>query len=557
MIVGYHNVGDYHFSTILSEGVRALVERDEATFLDYDSFAGMVAGTHESFHIYQSLVSGTCCAVASSEDHFVAAFREAMSSRQVTDLLTARRLSADCKNLRDLFYNAAASEDIFLRAQQSESDAADYLAGLSEISTVHLLECQAALLTEFFVSGHMLSHPDAYDTEVVKDLSADFRLELMPTLYRLPLDHFRALIGRIIPRSAFETASRQSPIHRCCPNVVEYRVLAFLLDYALHIPPLHVADPEDLSRHQNIYREDYNPAVRFAKLLEALLADLSQDQLGLRSPELPEIDLFRPYESLSPRLSKWVDIGDLLSRAEAMGTPKSSLPTPQTLFPLRRADILKALSLPEATVTFLPFSETSERWVRHFREMSPPTDFRRLMAIRSAAMKIRYDEPHSIGRHSYDPLSFFMEAGLPVFYSTPTGLMEDRIAFTSLQMRMRMEEYDPDDLDWIRFDIVAATPEPDGENITLHCYTAKANLWVVRAVAWRQVLFRICESMLTQTPMTCPLAIGPFAQLSCDARGDQCGRIEVPDQLPPRPGCIARALYETYVGGAPSADYDT
>src|SRR4051794_8984753 len=98
MIVGNHNIADYQFFTILREGVRSLVHVNEATFLSYESFSGMVASTHESFHVFQSLVNGTCCAVADVEDTFVAAFRQAMRSGKEADLSVATGLSADCKH---------------------------------------------------------------------------------------------------------------------------------------------------------------------------------------------------------------------------------------------------------------------------------------------------------------------------------------------------------------------------------------------------------------------------------------------------------------------------
>jgi hypothetical protein len=539
---GHHNLGDYHFFVRFKEGARSLGERADETYLSHESFLSLVSAVHEAYHVFQSLVTGAGCSVVHAEDYFVGAFRQAVASGADADMRFAGLLSTGADYLRRHFYTAEDSEYLFHSAQKRSPSVADTLGALSKVTTASLLECQAALLTELYISHLLTWRPQTFDMQKVADLVEAFRLEQMEGLYRIPLDRFRETVGRIIPRSEFDQASRSHPLYPQCPNIAEYGLLGFLLDYALHLPPPIVEELGPVKH--DVYREDFDPPVRYAKLLEALLADIVMTHRGVRSPELPELNLSQPYESLSPRLAKWIDIGDLLARAEAEGFPATSLPPPNLLFPLKREEIVEALKLKAAPVTFPTFDKVSELWLSVHRSSEPPQDLYRLTATRTAAMKTRLQTADVFS--AWRPIGFFAEMGIPSFLDTPSGLAPGDMG--AMEMRIKKEKYDPNDSIWQRFSITVIDREDDGEFVTLKCYPGTPYEFLDKVI-WREILFRSCQSVLTGTPMACPLAVGLFAQVPCEGRGPQCARIEVPAQLPPRPGCMARALYETYVDG--------
>jgi len=541
--LGHYNLGDYHFFSRIRSGAHSLGEMPSDRFLTQESFLSLVTSVHESYHVFQGLVGGAGCAVVDAEDHFTNALREAVNDPDGNAWTRAGLLSTGAAYLRRHFYRADESEYLFDQAHRHAPALAETFDNLSQLTTANLLECHAAIYTEIYLSGLMAFRPESFNPAVVTDLEATFRVEQMQALYRLPLDRFREMMKWAITPAGFDRAGQSHRLYRLCPNIAEYTLLAFLLDYSLHISPPLV---EEVAANHDTYQEDFDPPVRFAKLLEALLADLSQAQLGVRSPELPEINLHQPYAAMPARLAKWIDIGDLLARSEADGVPPASVPRPQALFPLRRNEIVRAVKLDDPPVTFREFSDVTDQWLELYRTREPLPELSQLTATRIGALEIRAKEPDVFS--SWRPLRFFTAVGLPSFNESKTGFHAG-VAPSEIAIRMEKSSYDSTDVSWQRFRLVVAQDDDEDEDfVNLNCHLDAPEAFLEKVIH-REILFRLSQAIISSAPMKCVLATDRFLAFPCEGRNPQCAEIRIPEQFPPSSACLACALHERYLKG--------
>jgi hypothetical protein len=260
--------------------------------------------------------------------------------------------------------------------------------------------------------------------------------------------------------------------------------------------------------------EDVNPVTRFFKLIIALRLDIVESAHNPAARKPHGLNLDNLYTQTAERLAKWIDINNLLAISDNRRTMINQ-PRAEELFPLERAEILRALRLSEAPVTFPVHSQTSKMWLKAYSESEKPLTFGRLRDIRTAAMKKRQSTPNVF--NVWRPLDFFASVGLPSFYCGSDGLYQ-------------------------------AEQEP-GE-------TKIASVEVLDEIETREVLLAICESGVQQARMVCPRAVGRLKVHKCPAQTARCSGIVVPDELPER-DCAARRVFQTFFGGqASNANFD-
>jgi hypothetical protein len=520
---------------LLPEGARALDQFPEELFQSPEDFLGLVSALHETYHVFQSLVLGASSTVVTSQDKFVANFRKATRTRAEQDWIRVKVSQGTCASYQRMFYCPDDARVLYEHEARLNPTAAALLRSLPDLTTKDLLECQAALLTEVYFSRRRAAQPDAYDPDQ-DGLGPAYRLEELQD-YNRPLLFFRERLGRVLNLETFSTASAGDRLYPFCPNIAQYKLLNFLLDFALHIPPLDMSgvDPSTLT----VYMEDLNPVVRFVKLLVALSCDIAESVYNpnWRGPRFLNLDTL--YSEAAQRLAHWIDIGNLLAISENRRTMRVQ-PSGQELFPLDRAEILEALRLSDAPVTFPLPSETSTMWLDVYEEIELLPDCFRLRAIRKAAMKARESRPDTF--NFWRPMEFFPTVGLPVFFLGPQGAYQG--ATSSLIWKVEKDEFFVGDSELQRFSMVVSYEMDDGQ-VRVEGQVGLP-YGVLDQIAMREVFGAICDSQVQQTRMACPLAVGRLQFRGCPARTELCSHIAVPDELLAQ-DCMARWLYTAYL----------
>jgi hypothetical protein len=524
--LGHQFLGDYHYFTVFPETAASLAQSTDESFRNHEDFLGLVTAVHESYHVFQSLVLGAGASVVTAEDTFIASVLDNGSALESTE--TQYRAYVVATYLRQLYYSPDPAK--WLYDHEAKLNPRSSLGELPAFATCDLLECHAALLTEMYISNHRAYHPENYDPEKDEDLEGSFRVELMEK-YNRPWALFRKVLEPILGFDRWVAPRDAHPFHRQCPRAMEYTLLTFLLEYALHVPP---PPSESIDRsidrsNRAVYWEDYNPAVRFSKLLYALRLDV----IHFGTFNFEEL-----YSTMALRLAKWIDINNLLAVSENIGTPVNSQPRAQDIFLLDRQEVLKKLGLSFVPISFPSFSDTTEQWLHVYRNVE--TEFYRLSATRLTAMSLRWQQPDVF--RVWSPKDFFSEIGMPQFFETPTGI--NVAPGCTIEKRIHRSKLNLHDPTLRRFGIIGLAETADEDVIVLRCQPAPANIFLEQMTA-REILLKISESRVNSTPMPCPLAVGRLAACDCSARSEKCGQLNVPRDLP-LTQCAARNVYNTY-----------
>lgn len=537
VVQGHHSLGEYHYFVLLPGAARSLGHLPEEKFATPESFLAFVSAVHESYHVYQSLVLGCSCAVVVAEDRFVSETLRAKRTGRPEDEAAARLFQRDAASLKEIYYEPGEARVLYDRQARLHPRSAAFFRSLPDLTTTDLLECQAALLTEAYVSSYLSAHPGTYNPDRDSYFApAVFRMEHLER-YSRPLKFFRERLGRVLDLDLFAQASRNDPLHEFFPRVAEYKLLAFLLDYALHIPPLNTFEAD--ASMTTVFLEDLNPVVRFIKLVMALVTDIVE---SVRNPHWPTsggLDLDNLYTALSLRLAHWIDVNNLLAISENRRM-MSAQPSAQSLFPLQRSDVLRALKLGEVPLTFPLPAETSGMWLGVYDSIEKLPERARLDSIRASAMQARKSRPDTFA--AWLPASFFTLVGLPTFFRGPNGIFKGPAA--SLRWTAENDRFDRNDPDLRRFSMLSTLLRPDQKTLEVEGH-AGLPYAVLDEIAAREVLLALCNSQMNGESMACPRASGRIAFYGCPGKTERCSRVAVPNELPGR-DCIASVLYNRY-----------
>jgi len=394
--------------------------------------------------------------------------------------------------ITSVFYDQKHSRPIIESARTGRPDSP--LGGLPEVTTRQLLKCHAAILTELHLANCLNARPEAFRSDIVLEARQSFHLPWLDSEYNAVWSIFRRVLKPIFVPIDIDVEIRPYPLFQNPELKAEYELLAFLIEYALHIPP--VPDTDRITKANSlIHKEDIIPAMRFLKLLLALRFDLSQ--LSFSDKVLPP---------LAQRFAKWIDINNLLAISDNKGS-FGPQPKVQELFWLDRSDILIRLNLqPDEPRTFLEHEATSTKWLNFFTAADDVVSC--LGTIRRKALQVMASNPKALSETH--PVVLLSTAGLPMMVAGLDGFRQAHDGVLCLE-------------------------------------NALPTLWwkILDVIVRREVFLAVCDSKVDNSKMSCPLMSARFIPYPCGSRTDDCRSLQVPSGLP-IDNCIARELYERY-----------
>jgi hypothetical protein len=515
-LLGYHMPGTHHYVTALPEGNAFLGQGDER-FLTSDAFIGLVTAVHEHYHLMQELLQGFSWWRQDTLDRFTRAATTVapLGSKRIPQLETpdattkqmtfssdpasfARAWSFELANID----RGATSPLLTRNLLEMEVMMSEWLAPFLspeafELTTLDLMECHAALLTELYISKLIAEHPEKFHRKVLSDHESLFRVAQLPEGYQRPLQ----VLLRILEAGHVKLGigSDRHPMYQGIRHAPIYLLLAFLLDYALHLPP----DPSLLysATRDAAAAQDTHPPFRFINLGFLWLFGLtggSSDTKKLLSSER------RYYSDAAPYLAE--EVNRMHAGVRARGAP----------------------------ATFFGLQETTNMWREKFDDPPLGEWFPLYDAIRRASWRRRFENPAVW--IDLQPLNFDLSIQLPrvmiageqlqafpYFADTEGGLSSANVA-----------------------DRLAEMSRPYYETLMLGQWQKRndipATMYPMRFIdemISREMLYGLATSILFTGTMRCPLTEGLGRFVPCAPRTGACERITEFSSLP-REGCALR-----------------
>ena len=531
--LGFHRVGDYHYFTILGEGNMSFGAASDDEFLTHDSFAGLITAVHEHYHLMQEMLQGyswwrqdttdkfcyaamlTASALTSKASSFPLLQKPDEKTRQLVldpddPASLAQKLWLELKNI-DRYTQEARFTRVLLDAEVKETpELKPFLSDEAyDLTTLDLIECQAAILTELYMTKLIEEHPEKFDQRVITDLAPLYRVDRMIEGYQRPL---RVLL-HICEAAKLQFQLPRTNVHSFYRQIKHgpvYFLLAFLLDYALHLPP----DPlllfwvhRDGATQQDIY-----PVFRFINLAMLWLMETMTGGTGVAKTLINE-RLY--YSEASNHLAACVN------RTHGLVRPPNSQPT------------------------FFSIQETTERWASNFHD-SPMRDFFPIFGqIRQACWVLRKEDPGYWTK--LNPLGFDLRIELPRIVVHANGMrgypyIADKDQVLSKKSK---EEFVEVMRDYVTpyFTALHGMPWQQRDDLPATVYPNR----FIEETMKRQMLFRLSEAILFEGHMRCPLTDGLGRFVPCEPRTPACERITGPDSLP-SDRCLLRDVATQYFG---------
>lgn len=534
-ILGYHSPGDYFYFSMSREGHERF-GIDTKNYKSSDSFVGLISAVHEHYHLMQELTQGLSWWRQHTGDwlalHVSAITRDRQSEIEYplwdkprkppttmkvevgNPLWYAKRLSFDLDIVdRQMDYPelTASLLDAELRASPHFSQV--LIDEVYTLTTMDLLECHAAVLTELYISQLLVDYPDRFDRSTARQLESAFRLKAMPRQYGKALRALIRILDVFHIRSEMHPSAHESYSHIDHGDV--YVVLAFLLDYALHVPP-HITDM--LTAHPDgCTMQDIYPPMRFlslAILYAALLAERSRagDHYA-REDEL--------YSVMSGLLAQRVN------RLRASARP----PSPATGRPI---------------ATFFEMGAVTQWWLDQIGSTAFNVYFPEVYSVYRRCIEFRLSTPDLM--LSLKPPYFDYKVQLPKIVLTPRGLIPFPYFTTPEELR---------------------SPDPENPTAELLEYIERGNSLLAKGLRsgdWqtdqegefadtfvpfkfieslmaREIYHRLALSILHRGTFRCPLTDSIGRYVPCSVRTEDCENITRLNLLPAE-GCKAREIID-------------
>jgi hypothetical protein len=548
---GYHNIGDFHYFTALPEAAQWLGSRKEDTFETHDSFLSLITTVHETYHVMQELQSALCCWASIVRDDLAAAvltradkpfLSEALRGDDLAAAVLKKIIETEGKK-PTVNIKAVSEEEAFVDKLINSSEVsralleaeippqfADSLPSLFELTGHDLLECHAAILTELYIAKLMKGQPDAFSRPIVDDMSVCFRVPLMSG-YSRPLEIFRQLVGR---GANFDTVNRQHPLYPHCQYGAEYSLLAFILDFALHVPSGHLAgEPDYYSRTSAV--EDVVPVCRFIKMVFALpCCFLLTRQRG----SLMNLDPGSLYSSLGKDLVQVINVSNMIARAQNLRSTRT-LPSVSELVTLPRNKILKRLNLQECKDSFIGFDGTTSGWIDRYQRHKFNSVFTRIYSVRRKALRARSSDPGGFFTAS-SPDIIYGVTGLQGYYRTPRGTEMMPPWFTNEEVELDP----PENVNGFVGNILKfLRSRKKGKTSTTVTTFAMSPYGFLPEVIAHETLLEVARMLYRHKPMQCPLTTDKLDFYPCPTRNASCNSIAELNQFPVG-DCIARRTIE-------------
>ena len=541
LTLGYHTIGEYHYFCAFQAGSRLLGTGPNDKFKTHEEFAGLVTGVHEHYHLMQELQHGFCWWRQDTRETLAALAVEGIgrisgstniplcSTPDPKQLLfevdfedplsLAPKFFAE---IRTIDRNLNLVEFTHYLLDKEMQDSPEYARLIGEdaynLTTIDLMECHAAALTELYISRLLAESPEKFDSRVVSDMAPLFRLSAMLPTYRKPLNAMVFLFKALGLNLKMAGANVHS-MYKSIPEGVHYFLLTFFLDFALHLPPepLGLLDKvPDTSTQQDIY-----PPFRFLNLALLWALGVGANKAGLASTLTREgkdySDVGEYYSDVSPILAR--GINDMHSRVRDSDIPK----------------------------TFFSISDTTEKWFAH-REKSPLGGvFPEIDKVEASALELKKSHPDHWFR--LQPAGFEQHVGVPRIFITPNGLgtlpyVVDRTGSLARKSQSELMEYmkKAATLHYNGFGTGEWTDDPDVP-VTLVPFR-----FIEQAMS-REMVCRTSEFLLFAETIRCPLteSLGRF--VPCKARTRSCECIRDLSTIP-RTMCLLRETVDRHFGAA-------
>lgn len=268
--LGHHTIGDCLWYTAFENSDPLdLLEPDGQIkqgkdFKTHERFLGLVTFLHESVHFLQDYTLGICAWVCWNADRLAIAVHRAGKPEGRNDApgLATAKFAKEQQFLHQCLYSSEILDRILDAEIHANPSIAGMLEGAYGLTGEDLLECHAAILTEWHIARLIRRAGGAFDSDVLEEMASYFRPESMPSCQKA-LRFFREALSRI----RFDKANRAHPLYPHSSRAAEYGLLLFLLDFALHTNPL----PEAPESYEGSRLQDSVPAARFLKLVGSVV----------------------------------------------------------------------------------------------------------------------------------------------------------------------------------------------------------------------------------------------------------------------------------------------
>jgi hypothetical protein len=533
VVLGYHSPGDYHSFVAIPEGAQLWSEVEDSAFHTHEAFLSLVTAIHEHYHLMQEMLQGFCLWKDETLTRLALHVSQAVSATPSMDYIsfplvkkTDQMADGLYVNMEDPFslaqldaFQYAIIQDLIsspARARgllEAEASLAPTLRPLLTedeytLTTLDLLECQAAILTELHISRLIRAEPHRFSLGVVNDLPSIFRLRAMLPQYSKPLRCAMHVLQNL--PFTFEAPSVFNSRYGEIENGELYLLLATLIDCALHVPPdpfLNVSPQPDLSA-----LEDMIPSTRFIKLLLNYVSLVANDLSGSAAYLLDENLLY-------PQVLDALVVSVNKHNAAAQGSDAHG----------------PAADDPNTADTFLTMQRVNELWLDALRGDMEHTAAPLPLQSRMKAVQLRVDTPYFwLGSHH----SFHSRIDLPVYFTSGRGLKYDPFWTSQEQLsELDLKRIAGDSLQEL-FDVMAGRrPLEQGSKFPATLVPTS----FMREVLEQDMRVAFAQAVYVEGRLRCPLTYDPGSYLPCAGRSAACEEINDLARLP-ADNCMLRRV---------------
>lgn len=546
-ILGFHQPGDYHFfiGNPVHAGYRLLhyMRPEDVELHSEEAFRSLVTTIHEHNHLLQEMFQGFCLWRYDCLTDFTSSVIQAVNAQQNKDFieipffdkrpelgssfdLFSLYLAHPLARAMFLDFEASLIDDLLISPEhtrkllEAEVRASPTIATvLSEdaytLTTLEMLECHAALLTEEEISELLIERPQFFPKEVIKNARRLFRLSDIEQaeIQQGKLRYSKALrcVRHILAAEHIEIQidTERYPQCREIKDGSIYPVTMFLLDCALHVPPhpFSVVSPQpDLSSFEDMF-----PPTRFIKLL------LSYCNLFRSSDEKVRSYLLDPHYFYSHAANLIIAN---INKSNAFA---------------RKEDKTEWIhGNPNLKDTFLSLEEVNRLWTDELEVKRQNQEFPLNLEARVKAIKLRTSEPHFWfsgpleGIHSRIDLPYFYEnsrgeLGFKPYYKLPGGQLPE---WDSSEFKTFIGSAVRAMVDWENSERLPSDSSQFSPTLVLYPF--------LKELIEQEMLNRFAKAIYYQGTLRCPLTdecgIGPH--IPCVPRQPSCEKIKTFAALP-------------------------
>jgi hypothetical protein len=539
--LGYHVPGAFHYFTQFTENMTWLGSRGDQSFTSHTSFAALVTTAHEYHHLLQEMLQGFSWWRSNVQDDLSVRISEFVNDLEPDSTLifplwnrsneptlrrgtesaldAAKKLAVDLETIDDWAVSSETTENYLALEVAKYPDFGKMLnEDFYDLTTLDLAECHAALLTELFVSRMVVETPVRFNSAVVNDLESVFRLSQMAQNYGRP---FRVVTRIFEYWGLAQLLTFSKPVHPMYDRVKYgqlYLLTAFLLDYALHLPPnatnLFVAHKEPTTVF------DLHPPLRFISLALLVVVEIATNRHGWRNKMINESRLYEDADSA---------LATLINETRAA----------------ERRSSVKYSNRQDVPNTFASMRDVTQQWQSQWQTSRIRGRFKEIDDLRIRCVDFRQAHPGSWFK--LDPHGVGTTLQIPQTAATSEGVnILPYISDPGFSNKDEVQEYLKTMIE--RALNAQVLGQWDSQEVADLPSTLFPWRFVIQSVEY-EMFQSFGRMVLDRGCMRCPLTIGIGRIVRCEKRTRQCERIDDPQTLP-KENCRLRSLIEQYFGKA-------